>query len=102
MEQNVGRKRPGFRRLERMLTMVIAAETALFLLMLMVAAFGIIWLKVVLGVVILAVSAMGCGLLILMQEYRRRRSWWLLSAFGSLLLCTLVSLIAGYPAPPVG
>ncbi len=102
MEQNKGPKRPGFRQLERMLTMVIAGETALFLLMLIVAAFGITWLKVLLGIVILAASALGIALLILMQEYRRKRSWWLLSAFGSLLVCTLVSLIVGYPAPPVG
>ena len=40
-------------------------------------------------------------LLILKQEHRRRRSWWMLSAFGGMLLCTLVSLIARFPAPGV-
>lgn len=102
MEQNKQIKRPGFRQLERLLTMVIAGETAAFLLMLTVAAFGVTWLKILLGVAVMAVSGLGCALLILMQEYRKKRSWWLLSAFGSLLLCTLVSLIVGYPAPPVG
>lgn len=101
MEQNERTKRPGFRQLERILAMVIVGLAALFVLMLIVAAFGIIWLKIVLGLVIMAVSGLGCALLVLMREYRRKRSWWLLSAFGSLLLCTLVSLIVGYPAPPV-
>lgn len=102
MERIVPTKRPGFRELEKKLTQVIAAETGVFVLMLIFAAFGVTWLKVLLGIAVMAVSALGCALLILMKEYRRKRSWWLLSAFGSLFVCTLVSLIVGYPAPPVG
>lgn len=102
MEQNAKKTRPGFRQLERLLTMVIAAALALFVLMLIFAACGINWLKILLGLVIMAGCALGCALLILMQEHRRRRSWWMLSAFGSILLCTLVSLLVNYPAPPVG
>lgn len=102
MEQSAKKSRPGFRQLEHLLTMVIAAALAMFVLMLIFAAFGINWLKILLGLVIIAVCALGCALLIRMQEHRRRRSWWLLSAFGSILLCTLVSLLVGYPAPPVG
>lgn len=102
MANNVKKSRPGFRQLERWLTMVIAGELVLFVLMLICGGVGILWLKILLGLVLIAVSGLGCALLIMMQEFRRKRSWWLLSAFGSIALCTLVSLIAGYPAPPVG
>lgn len=102
MERNFPNKRPGYRQLERTLTMVIGAQCAMFLVMLLAAGFGILWLKILLGIAVMLVSALGGGLLILMQEYRRKRSWWLLSAFASLFACTLVSLIVGYPAPPVG
>lgn len=101
MEKKERASRPGFRQLEKNLSMIIACELAVFVLMLICGAAGIFWLKIVLGLILLAASALGCGLLILMQEYRRKRSWWLIASFASIFLCTLVSLIVNYPAPPV-
>ena len=49
----------------------------------------------------LLLCAAGTALLVLKQEHKRRRSWWLLASFAGLLACTLVSLIVGFPAPPV-
>ena len=47
---------------------------------------------------VILVSGAGAALLVLKQEHRKRRSWWMLASFIGLLACTLVSLIAGYPA----
>lgn len=94
-------KKNSFRKLEGMLTKVILGELAVFLLMLTAAGFGIGWLKWLLAVAVILVSGMGCFLLIVKQEHRKRRSWWMLAAFGGMLICTLVSLIAGYPAPGI-
>ena len=94
-------KKNSFRKLEGMLTKVILGELAVFLLMLTAAGFGIGWLKWLLAVVVILVSGMGCFLLVAQKEHRKRRSWWMLAAFGGMLICTLVSLIAQYPAPGI-
>ena len=99
MAQNNRRNRNAFRKFESLMTKVILGTLVLFLLMLAAAAIGISWLKWLLAVTVLLVSVMGTTLLVLKQEHRRRRSLWMLASFVSFLACTLVSLIAGYPAP---
>ena len=101
MAQNNRKKRNAFRILEQMLTRVILGALAVFLLMLVAAANGIGWLKWLLAVPVILVSGLGGALLILKQEHKRRRSWWMLASLAGLLLCTLVSLITGFPAPGV-
>ena len=99
MAQNNRRKRNAFRKFENLMTKVILGITVLFLLLLTASAIGIGWLKWLLAITIILVSALGIALLVLKQEHRRRRSLWMLAAFVGFLVCTLVSLIAGYPAP---
>ena len=96
MAQTNRRKKNNFRKFEGMLTKVILGELAGFLLMLLFAALGIGWLKWILAVAVILVSGAGCYLLIAKQEHKRRRSWWMLASFAGMLLCTLVSLIAGW------
>ena len=93
------RRRNKFRELERSLTMVIFADLVLFALTLAAGGVGIGWLKVIVGILTVLISGLGCTFLVLINEHKRRRSWWMLSAFGSMLLCTLVSLLTNYPAP---
>ena len=101
MAQRKRRSRNSFRQFERLLTRVILGTLVLFLMMLAAAAGGIGWLKWLLAVTVLLRCAAGTARLVLKQEHKRRRSWWLLASFAGLLACTLVSLIVGFPAPPV-
>lgn len=101
MAQKRRRSRDTFRKLEKLLTRVILGCVAAFVLMLFAAGFGVGWLKWLLAIPVLLVSVLGCGLLILKQEHKKKRSWWMLASFVSLLVCTLLSLILGYPAPGV-
>lgn len=101
MAQNNRRQNNQFRKFEALLTKVILGVLAAFLLMLADAAFGVGWLKWILAVAVILVCGGGCALLVLKQEHSRRRSWWMLAAFAGMLLCTLVSLICGYPAPGI-
>lgn len=94
-------RRKRFQQLERALTLIICCDLVLFLLTLAAGGVGILWLKIVMGILTILLSGLGCGFLVLIHEHKRRRSWWMLSAFGSILLCTLVSLICNYPAPLV-
>ena len=79
MEQKKRRQKNTFRRLEQMLERVIIGTLVLFLLMLVAAATGIGWLKWVLGLTVVLISAMGTALLVLKQEHRKRRSWSLIT-----------------------
>lgn len=90
-----------FRQLEQQITKVIAVDAALFVLALIVSGLGITWLKVILAVATIALSALGCLFLVLIDEHKRRRSLWMLVAFGAILLCMVVSLLARYPAPAI-
>lgn len=92
-------KRRSFRQLERQLTMVVLLNLALFLLVMITSNAGILWLKIILALLTMVLSAAGCGFLVLIGEHSRTRSWWILASFGSIFLCTLVSLITGSPAP---
>ena len=89
----------GFRQLEAQLTMVIGVHLLLFGLYLLIAAMGITWLKVILALLGIALGALGCGFLVLIGEHKRRRSLWILCAFGSIAACILVSLLTGVPGP---
>lgn len=99
MAQNKRRKKNSFRKFERLMTKVILGTLVLFLLMLTAASIGIGWLKWTLAITVVVVSAMGGGLLVLKREHKRRRSLWMLASFAGLLVCTLVSVISGFPAP---
>ena len=99
MAQNNPKKRNTFRKLEQMLTRGILGTGGVFVLLLVASANGIGWLKWLLAVPVILVSILGGGMLILKQEHKLRRSWWMLASFAGLLLCTLVSLIARFPAP---
>ena len=93
------KRRNQFRQLERSITMVIFADLILFVLTLAAGGIGIGWLKVLVGLCTLVISGLGTTFLVLVNEHKRRRSWWMLSAFGSMLICTLVSLLLNYPCP---
>ena len=99
MARNAHSRRKKFQSLERDLTKVILADLVLFLLVMAISSMGIGWLKIVVGIFALAISALGDLFLVLINEHTRARSRWMLAAFGAIFLCTLVSLLTGSPAP---
>ena len=97
MEQKPAKR--SFKQLERLLTMVIGIHLLLFGLYLVFAIIGITWLKVIFALFGIALSILGCGFLVLIGEHKRRRSLWILCAFGSIGACILFSLLTGVPGP---
>ncbi len=89
--------RDTFRELEQLLTKIILGTAIVFVLMLAAGGNGVGWLKFTLAIPVLLVSGLGTALLIVNQEYKKRRSWWMLASFASLFVVTLVSLILKYP-----
>jgi len=99
MENNTKPNRRSYKQLEMELIIAVGVNFAMFVLFLVVSGFGIGWLKVILGLLTMLVSAAGDAFLVLINEHGKRRSLWILLAFGAIGICTLVSLVCGYPAP---
>ena len=84
---------------EHKLALAAGIEFLFYLVYLLSAALGIVWLKVTGAIVTIVLSLAFLAFLVLFGEHKRRRSRWLICGFSGMLICTLVSLILGYPAP---
>ena len=92
-------KRMRYKQIDQLLTRVLIADTAVFILYLIFAGFGLTALKVITVIIALLVSALCLVYLYMLGEFKKARSRWLVMGFGAIILCTLVSLILNYPSP---
>ena len=92
-------KRNRYRELEKKVTLMIAADVAVFVLYLLVAGAGVVALKVITSIVAIIGSLLGLGFLFMAGELLKKRSLWMTVAFASVLLCTIVSLVCNFPGP---
>jgi len=92
-------RRSRYKQMEAYVTYGLLIDLALFILYLIVAAAGIIWLKVILTILTFAASLCILGFLHICGELRRKRSLWMGTAAAAILVCTLASLILNYPSP---
>lgn len=93
----MAQKRNRYKELEKMMTAALIADGALFILYLIFAAAGVIWLKVILAISTILIALAGLALLYLSQELLRRRSLWMSTGFLAVFLCIVVSLILAFP-----
>lgn len=90
-------KRNRYRELEKIMTRVLLADAAVFVLYMVFAALGLTALKVITAIVAILVSLLCLGYLYMNGEIRRRRSLWMTTGAAAVLLCTVVSLLLNYP-----
>ena len=88
-----------YKQIDQLLTRVIIADTAVFLLYLFFAAIGLTVLKIIIAIIALLVSGLCLAYLYKLGEFKKARSRWLVMGFGAIILCTLVSLLLNYPSP---
>jgi len=88
-----------YKQIDQLLTRVLIADTAVFILYLIFAGFGLSVLKVITAIIALAASALCLAYLYKLGEFKKARSRWLVMGFGAIILCTLVSLVLNYPSP---
>ena len=86
-----------YRQMEQFMTRILMLDLALFLLYLLFAAMGIIWLKVILSIFVVLISSACLAYLYLSHELLRRRSLWMSSAAASIVICLVFSLILQFP-----
>ena len=94
-------KRSRYREMESLMTKILIADTAVFILFMVFSGIGISVLKVITAIVAIIASALALAWLYLTGELLRRRSLWMVTGFGAIFVCMLVSLILKYPCPPV-
>ena len=90
-----------YKDIERILTMVLLADTSVFVLYMIFAGMGFTALKVIATILCVLASVACLALLYMTGEMKKARSRWLVLGFGCILLCLLVSLLLNYPAPAV-
>ena len=86
-------------QLERLITTALIVDLIIFILFMVAAGNGIIWLKVLTILGVLAVSGSSLYLLYACRELRKPRSFWMTVAATAILLCLLFSLILNFPSP---
>ena len=88
-----------YKQIEQLLTRVLLADTAVFVLYLIFAGFGLTFLKVLTVIIALVGSALCLAYLYMLGEFKKARSRWLVMGCGAIILCTLVSVILNFPSP---
>ena len=90
-----------YKELERYLTFSLIIDAIIFVMYLIVAGLGIIWLKVITAFLALALSALIEYYLYVNNELMRQRSMWITLGAASVFVCTIASLVLNYPCPAI-
>ena len=88
-----------YQAMQTLITRVLLANLALFVLYLIVAASAIIWLKVIFVIFIFLISLCVLAFLYLCGELLHKRSKWMSAWAAAIFICTLFSLLLNYPSP---
>ena len=86
-------------KMQQIMTAMLGGAVFFFIVYLIAAGNGIIWLKAITSIITILGSGLSLGYLYLAQELLRRRSLWISTAFAAILICTLASLILSFPSP---
>ncbi len=95
----MAQSRNRYKEMERYMTYALIADAVLFVLYLICAACGIIWLKVILAILAMSLSALCLYFLYATKELLRQRSLWMSACAAAVLVCTLASLLLNFPSP---
>ena len=90
-------KRNRYKEMEKMMTVVLITDAALFLLYLIFAGAGVVWLKWVCGILNILISCAGLAFLYMSRELFKQRSLWLSTGFFAIVVCVLASMILAFP-----
>lgn len=95
----MAKKQSRYQLMQMYITRALLIDSALFILYLIVAGAGVVWLKVILSILDLALSLLIVGFLYICGELLKKRSLWMGTAAAAIFICTFASLILNYPSP---
>lgn len=88
-----------YKQMERMITAALILDLIIFIVFMISAGNGIIWLKVLTILGVLALSGGCLYLLYISRELMKQRSFWMTVGAAAILICLLFSLILNFPSP---
>ena len=88
-----------YKEMEQYLTYALVGSAVVFLLYMIFAGLGVVWLKVLTAIILVAVCGLALAWLYLTGELLRYRSRWMSVGFAAILVVLLVSLVLNYPSP---
>ena len=88
-----------YQQMERSITAALILDFIIFIIFMISAGNGIIWLKVLTILGILALSGGCLYLLYVSRELMKQRSLWMTAGAAAILVCLLFSLILNFPSP---
>ena len=94
-------KRNRYREMENLMTKILIGDALVFVLYLICAGLGWTVLKVITAIIAICGSLLCTGWLYITGEFPRRRSLWMITGFICIVICVVVSLLLGYPAPAI-
>ena len=95
MENNKNR----YKEMEKNMTLVLIGAAILFVIFLIAAGCGIIWLKILTAIIAILVCGLCLAYLYMTRLLTAPRSLWMSAAAGSIIICTIFSWILGFPSP---
>lgn len=87
-----------FKQMETIMTAVLITATVLFIIYLIAAGNGIIWLKAVMAIITILVCGLCLAYLYMTKLLLRPKTMWMTLAAGAIIICLLFSLILNFPA----
>ena len=90
-------KRNRYKEMEKLMTAVLITDGVLFLMYLITAGAGVIWMKWLCGILNILISSAGLVFLYKTKELLKQRSLWLSSGFFAIAVTVLASLILAFP-----
>lgn len=88
-----------YKTMERYMTIALCLDALLFILYMIVAGNGIIWLKIILSLLCFVVSGALLWFLYKTNELLRQRSLWITAGAAAIAICLFFSLILNFPSP---
>lgn len=85
--------------MRKIMSYVLLGELVVFVIYLLSAGFGIIWLKATTSIIAILTSVLSLAYLYLTKEIFKKRSLWMTAAAGAVLFCVLYSLVLNFPCP---
>ena len=95
----MARKQSRYQLMQTYVTRALLIDSALFILYLIVAGAGVVWLKVILSILTLLLSLLIAGFLYMCGELLKKRSLWMGTTAVAIFICTFASLILNFPSP---
>ena len=89
--------RSRYKDLEKMMTLLLIASALDFVLYLVFAGAGIVWLKVITAIFAILMPVLCLGFLYMSKELLKKRSLWMSVGFAGIFISTAVSLITRFP-----